>query len=1066
LKKLIAIILLLATLLTAFSITAFADDNATGGDGDTQGAASGYGWYNTYQFLWKVSLYVGKSDQASKSSNLSSDFYDLGTVIIKRTGWTVGSSVQFGSGTKVDYYSGAGMSSYTGATVISEASCPAVPIACDGNIETVKSYFGSTGTMSLILNGIASQSGTSAYGLVSGKTFTIGGQTKSGWQESYIMPNGTSNRIPWVIIYEPMVIMNCKDKVTKVAFTATEFAISEKNGWFDWHYSGGTGQAVSKLTHQHLPTSVQLEESWFGYPVYGVTNDSQSWSNDDIIKGGGWGMRWLPVSVYEPTYTPEIDYGVTFGSVDSSPAANSYGNVTVNWRNYKSQSGTVLCELYKGSSLVWSGYKSFSGNQTITQSYSVYYSGTSSQTLTAKINYADRYSETDPNDNIATRTITPTGGGTIAPSGTDYGCGFGFAPTVEANTYGSVTVTWRNWTNAAGSVLCELYKDGSVIWSGYKYFTGNAMITESYNVYFGGTATANLTARINYANRYSETDPNDNIDTMSVTPAQTTDMTYDFSVSNLVVSPSSLYQGNYCTVSFRSDNWNRDLAFYSVPVEVLVGGTVVKTEYVSFSAYGMNYHTYSIYMGDYGNQTVTARINWNSRYYESNAYNNSIATSVNVQKYYEFSVSNLSVTPSTVYENDSVTITFRTDNWDRYNAYYSVPVEVLYNGTVVSTEYVNYPAYGGKNHTVTLNVGSTVETNPITVRVNWQNHYSEVNPNNNQTATAYVTVKPKIDLTIQPISPNSDYRAGMTVITSYRIYNNCRHNIIPSHNNTVSFEVYYYNGSSKVTVTNQAWSQAVVPGWGSNLVYFKWTVPQAAVGKTVYCVAKVNSTLSVDEYNITNNTATLTRTVASVPTSQTLDTHYEKQKPSGYTIPSTPQTQNGTATWSMWEYVYGSFVQRNYGIAISTANPSVTPDSDSPSKQYSGGVWKMRSGYGITMSYNPYLTSVSGYTIPSSSAYTAVQRASASFPEFRYSSSVNQYRTLEKSGSGFCFIQNSDADGNERLHFTPLWYPNGSYTVSVTATDCWTPAGMIQTIRNSNAVTIVDAAYDDWYIGR
>lgn len=1065
-KKLIAIILLLATLLTAFSFTAFADDNATGGEGDTQGAASGYGWYNTYQFLWKVSLYVGKSDQASKSSNLSSDFYDLGTVIIKRTGWTVGSSAQFGSGTKVDYYSGAGMSSYTGATVISEAGCPAVPIACDGNIETVKSYFGSTGTMSLILNGIASQSGTSAYGLVSGKTFTIGGQTKSGWQESYIMPNGTSNRVPWVIIYEPMVIMNCKDKVTKVAFTATEFAISEKNGWFDWHYSGGTGQSVSKLTHQHLPTSVQLEESWFGYPVYGVTNDSQRWNNDDIIKGGGWGMRWLPVSVYEPTYTPEIDYGVTFDSVDSSPAANSYGNVTVNWRNYKSQSGTVLCELYKGSSLVWSGYKSFSGNQTITQSYSVYYSGTSSQTLTAKINYADRYSENDPNDNIVTRTVTPTGGGIIAPSGTDYGCAFGSAPAVEANSYGSVTVTWRNWTNTAGSVLCELYKDGSVIWSGYKYFSGNAVITESYNVYFGGTATANLTARINYSNRYSETDPNDNIDTMSITPAQTTDTTYDFSVSNLVVSPNSLYQGSYCTVSFRSDNWNRDLAFYSVPVEVLVGGAVVKTEYVSFSAYGMNYHTYSIYMGDYGNQTVTARINWNSRYYESNAYNNSVATSVNVLKYYEFSVSNLSVTPSTVYENDSVTITFRTDNWDRYNAYYSVPVEVLYNGTVVSTEYVSYQAYGGKNHTVTLNVGSTVGTNPITVRINWQNHYSEVNPNNNQTATAYVTVKPKIDLTIQPISPNSDYRAGMTVITSYRIYKNCRHNIIPSHNNTVSFEVYYYNGSSKVTVTNQAWSQAVVPGWGNNLVYFKWTVPQAAVGKTVYCVAKVNSTLSVDEYNITNNTATLSRTVASVPISQTPDTQYEKQKPSGYTIPSTPQTQNGTATWSMWEYVNGSFVQRNYGIAISTANPSVTPDSDSPSKQYSGGVWKMRSGYGITMSYIPYLTSVSGYTIPSSSAYTAVQRASASFPEFRYSSSVNQYRTLEKTGSGFSFIQNSDADGKERLHFTPLWYPNGSYTVSVTATDCWTPAGMIQTVRNSNAVTIVDAAYDDWYIGR
>lgn len=168
----------------------------------------------------------------------------------------------------------------------------------------------------------------------------------------------------------------------------------------------------------------------------------------------------------------------------------------------------------------------------------------------------------------------------------------------------------------------------------------------------------------------------------------------------------------------------------------------------------------------------------------------------------------------------------------------------------------------------------------------------------------------------------------------------------------------------------------------------------------------------------------------------------------------------------MWEYVNGSFVLRNYGIGISTTNPSITPDSGSPSKEYSNGVWKMRSGYGITMSYYPYLTSVSGYIVPSSSAYTAVQRAWATFPEFKYSTSINQYRTLENNYSSFGFIQNTDADGNERLHFTPLWYPNGSYAVSVTATDCWTPAGMIQSVRNSNTITIVDAAYDDWYIGR
>ena len=63
------------------------------------------------------------------------------------------------------------------------------------------------------------------------------------------------------------------------------------------------------------------------------------------------------------------------------------------------------------------------------------------------------------------------------------------------------------------------------------------------------------------------------------------------------------------------------------------------------------------------------------------------------------------------------------------------------------------------------------------------------------------------------------------------------------------------------------------------------------------------------------------------------------------------------------------------------------------------------------------------------------------------------------------FVQNPNADGQERLHFTPLWYPNGSYVVSVTATEVWTPSGMIYCIRNSNTIRIVDSAYDDWYVG-
>ena len=80
-KRIILIFLLMATLLSAFSVTAFAtdddDDNAMSGAGDMNHAAQGYAWYNGKQYLWKVTLFVGKSDQATKQDNLQQDFHQL-----------------------------------------------------------------------------------------------------------------------------------------------------------------------------------------------------------------------------------------------------------------------------------------------------------------------------------------------------------------------------------------------------------------------------------------------------------------------------------------------------------------------------------------------------------------------------------------------------------------------------------------------------------------------------------------------------------------------------------------------------------------------------------------------------------------------------------------------------------------------------------------------------------------------------------------------------------------------------------------------------------------------------
>ena len=65
---------------------------------------------------------------------------------------------------------------------------------------------------------------------------------------------------------------------------------------------------------------------------------------------------------------------------------------------------------------------------------------------------------------------------------------------------------------------------------------------------------------------------------------------YDFSVSDLTVTPDEIEQYGKVTVKFRVDNWDRNLPYANVPVEVLLNGEVIYSTTVNFSAYGWQLH--------------------------------------------------------------------------------------------------------------------------------------------------------------------------------------------------------------------------------------------------------------------------------------------------------------------------------------------------------------------------------------------------------------------------------------------------------------------------------------------
>ncbi len=391
----------------------------------------------------------------------------------------------------------------------------------------------------------------------------------------------------------------------------------------------------------------------------------------------------------------------------------------------------------------------------------------------------------------------------------------------------------------------------------------------------------------------------------------------------------------------------------------------------------------------------------------------------------------------------------------------------LYAVWIPNTYTVSYNANGGdgapgnqtKTHGVDLTLSSKTPTRAGYNFTKWNtssdgkgtNYDPGAKYKGNANLTLYAQWESARVLSLEAVAPNAPYRENTEVVTSFYLLNSGTLDCIPSDHISVVFKVYKDSSCIK-TVTR---ADVAVPKNDKNILYFKWTVP-ADLG---------NSGISISGEIVENGGSyglvkrgyeTTKYTISATP-----DTQFEIGAPDGFVKPSLPAERNGNMTWSEWSYVNGAFKKTNYGIGISNDSASLKPAA-SANALLKNGVWVMKSGYGVEISLKNGYRSVSGYTMPSSDAFTSAQYASALFPEFSYSANANGYRTLELVSGNWIFRENGDYG---RIHFTPLWYPDGDYTASVLVSDFWTPAGMISRAVNTNTITISGSAYDDWYLG-
>lgn len=315
-KRIVLILLILAMASSMIFVFADGDDNADTGSGGTDQAGKGKGFYRGSEYMYKVSVYVGLSDKANKNTMVATGWKMIGNepIYIKPASFSLSSKVMYGQENKIRYLQGASFTSNPTPIILVD-NPPPIPITNGGSINSVKSYFGDTATLNMLLKRYATESGTTKEGLVSNIVFSINDEVDT-YPANEILPmkiNGSyQNKVPWLIIYEPVIISYLKDKQTVLAFTATEYALAQQLGYFDFKY-GTDGQQIAKMTHSDLPNSVILQESWFGYPVTSALPDKTLWAESRIIQGGGWGMRMLKanaINVIENDTVYDYEYRV------------------------------------------------------------------------------------------------------------------------------------------------------------------------------------------------------------------------------------------------------------------------------------------------------------------------------------------------------------------------------------------------------------------------------------------------------------------------------------------------------------------------------------------------------------------------------------------------------------------------------------------------------------------------------------------------------------------------------------------------------------------------------------
>ena len=323
--------------------------------------------------------------------------------------------------------------------------------------------------------------------------------------------------------------------------------------------------------------------------------------------------------------------------------------------------------------------------------------------------------------------------------------------------------------------------------------------------------------------------------------------------------------------------------------------------------------------------------------------------------------------------------------------------------------------------------------------------------------------KPEVNVGLNISAINGTIYRDSTIMVSAKVKGDTSYDFTPAEPLTVTLEASINDGSvfSKQTKT------VICPHGETNLVWFEVDIPQTGyTSPYVTFRYTVSTPPSVTEPYLTDNSSYTSVLSYELSSRSTPAPSLELNAPSTFKNTVCKTNSTPSRSWQIWEWEDGAFVKNRYTAKL-ICNAKLTPDETAVwKKQDSTGRWTTRSGYGLNTEVNVSHTEIRSDMI------TGSAKVNAYYPEFNYSTSATLSNMLQcvaeylsSYAAKFNFAVNSDTVSGNRMHKTPVWFPDGEYSVKYEIYDIWTPAGML-TANTYAIINIEGSMYDDYYTNR